>query len=140
MAIEVIMEKEQAQEVYDEICKKLDVIDLDTICGDEDEQALKMKEKMIQAIRCGLVYFDNDKNCLIQKLIKPLESGGITKEYLEYRNRLTLKSMHKVNEANGMKSLQEMLAQVTGAGYNILNWITGEDFRIAQSCLGFYNK
>ena len=64
--IRVLMTEEQAKNVLDDIKNKICEVDLDELCGDNniennDEKTSQIYKKVLQAIRCGLVQWDDEK-------------------------------------------------------------------------------
>ena len=89
--IRVLMTEEQAKNVLNDIKNKICEVDLDDLCGDnniekKDEKTSQIYKKVLQGIRCGLVQWDDEKNCMVQRLIHPLEAGEITADELYYQN------------------------------------------------------
>ena len=69
MEIKKIMEKEAALACIEEMKNKICGVDLDSICDDKTSIIggnEVVYNKFIQAVMCGLVYWDEEKNCLVQ--------------------------------------------------------------------------
>ena len=142
MEIRKIMSKAEAEKEYQSICEKLNIVNIDDICEDteKNEYEILMHRKLLQGIMCGLVYFDEEKKYLVQKLIAPLESGELKRTELTYKYKLNMKRMRNINESLGTKSYEDMLSEVTCEPEKLIGEMQGTDFMIAQGCLGFFTK
>lgn len=145
--IEKKMERESALKIIDEIKNQICDIDLDEICGDsvnvteggsKDEQ--KIFNKVVQAVQCGLVYWDEDENCMAQKLIHPLKSGTIEKEVLFYKHNVTLADAKSAKSQNPTEMMILSLAVVTANATQVIEKLRGQDLNIAIGCLSFFDK
>lgn len=141
--IKKIMEKDSAIKVLQEIKENIAGVDLTAICeenitiSNEDLQDMTIK-RVIQAIQCGLVYWDNNENVLVQKLIKPLISGELEAKELKYKNRLCIKELKNMNSENQLDLLEKALSQITGRASHLIGKLTGQDIQIATGCLSFF--
>ena len=141
--IKKIMEKESAIKVLQEIKENIAGVNLDSICEEnaaikaEDLQDITLK-RVIQAIQCGLVYWDDKENVLVQKLIKPLISGELEAKELKYKNRLCIKELKNMNSENQLDLLEKALSQITGRAPHLIGKLTGQDIHIATGCLSFF--
>ena len=143
--IRKIMEKESAIAVLNEIKDRIGGADLTNICGDEvDVTPNDIQEattrRVIQAIQCGLVYFDERENCLVQRLIRPLKSGELTAEELKYKHRLNLTQLKAMNAANELDLLEKVLSQVSGRPPQLIGQLKAQDIEVATGCLVFFDK
>jgi len=139
MTVSTIMTEDEALESYKKIIEELNVVNLDDICDGNDEKTKSEHKRILQAIRCGLITFDSENKHLIQKFIKPLQSGNLDPKYeLVYQNKLTLKDMEEIPAGRGLESLKQMIAQITNCPANILHSMGGIDFEIAMSCTDFF--
>lgn len=142
MEIRKIMEKEAALNYINEIKNKIGEVDLDDICEEQtsviggNEQIYK---KFIQAVMCGLVYWDDEKNCLVQNLITPIKAGELSRDALYYRNHLTLGQMKMFKEAKEMGVAIEAIATVTACPIPLIEGLQGQDQKIASACVDFFS-
>ena len=143
MEIRKIMEKETAIKNLEEIKNKICDVDLDAICGEEtsikDNGDVTVK-MLIQAVMCGLVYWDEEKECLCQKLIKPLKSGEIERKELLYKHGLTLGEMKDFRSNSEFEHAIKSLATITACPVHLIEKLGGQDMQIATGCTSFFVK
>lgn len=142
--ISKIMSKDAAEKVLNDIKNRLCEVDLDELCGDElsverGENEILYK-RVIQAIMCGLVYWDEEKGFMVQKLIKPIKSNEIIIEELEYKYPIKLGQVKGMNAKNDADVLLQSLAIITGRGKHALEGLTGRDNEIAAGCFNFFDR
>lgn len=143
--IRKIMEKENALKVIDEIKNKLFQVDLDDICEEkidveEKNNKAKIFKYLIQGVMTGLVYYDDEKQCLVQKLIHPLISGDIKKEALYYKNDITLGDSKSFNAENQADLMIHSIAHITANGTQVIEQLKKNDLNIAAACTSFFDK
>lgn len=141
--IRKIMEQESAIRIIEEIKNKICDVDLDSLCGEETsiKGAGEISHKrLVQAVMCGLVYWDEEKQCLCQKLIKPVKSGELTRDALYYRKSLTLGEMKQFRATNEFAYGIESLATITACPQPLIEMIVGQDQQIATGCMDFFVK
>ena len=142
--IRKIMTKEQAENVLSDIKNRLCDVDLDELCGDEisvdrGENEILYK-RVLQAIMCGLVYWDEDRGYMVQKLIKPIRSNEIKIDELEYKYPIKLGQVKGMNAKNDADVLLQSLAIITGRGKHALEGLHGRDNEIAAGCFSFFDR
>lgn len=142
--IRKIMTKEQAEAVLADIKNRLCEVDLDELCADEvsiekGENEILYK-RVIQAIMCGLVYWDDQRGFMVQKLIKPIRSNEITIDELCYKYPIKLGQVKGMNAKNDADVLLQSLAIITGRGKHALEGLTGRDNEIAAGCFNFFDR
>lgn len=142
MTIEKIMEKESALKEIDNMKNKICEVDLDAIC-EEETRVIGGNEiiykRFVQAVMCGLVYWDEEKNCLVQKLINPLKSGELTREQLEYKHKITLGQMKTFKSDTSLEYGIESLATITSVPKVLIGQLSGQDQQIATACVDFFS-
>lgn len=142
MTIEKIMEKESALKEIDNIKNKICEVDLDAIC-EEETRVIGGNEiiykRFVQAVMCGLVYWDEEKNCLVQKLINPLKSGELTREQLEYKHKITLGQMKAFKGDTSFEYGIESLSTITSVPKVLIGQLSGQDQQIATACVDFFS-
>lgn len=144
LKIEKKMEKESALKIIDDIKNRICDVDLDALCGDKVEVAQGDSKlifnKVVQAVQCGLVEWDEDENCMVQTLIRPLESGTMKADKLFYKNAITLGDAKDFNSTKTQEAVIESLAFVTGKATQLIEKLRGQDFNIAVGCLSFFDR
>ena len=143
--VEKIMERESALKILDDLKNKIGGVDLDEICGEkvevESEEGNEIIHKrLVQGIMCGLVYWDEDKECLVQELISPVKSGEVECDKLYYRNKLTLKDGKDFKAKNRVGLTLESLSVCCERPIQIVEKIHGTDVNIAMGCLSFFDR
>src|SRR5574344_1303342 len=116
--IEKIMEKESAIKVLNDIKNKIGGVDLSNICDDESDifdvnSDDSMTKRLIQAIQCGLVYWDENENTLVQKLIYPIKCGEVSADHFKYSRQLTMNDLKGLNTNNQLELFACLLSQIT---------------------------
>lgn len=143
--VEKIMERESALKILDDLKNKIGGVDLDEICGEKVEVESEkgneiIHKRLVQGIMCGLVYWDEDKECLVQELISPVKSGEVECDKLYYRNKLTLKDGKDFKAKNQVGLTLESLSVCCGRPIQIVEKIHGTDVNIAMGCLSFFDR
>ena len=143
--LRVLMTEEQAKNVLNDIKNKICEVDLDELCGDNniennDEKTSQIYKKVLQAIRCGLVQWDDEKNCMVQRLIHPLQSGEISANELYYQNKIKFgDSKDFKNDQNGEVMIQS-LSNITARPTQLIEQLMGQDLLISIGCMGFFDR
>lgn len=139
------MEKETAIKMLNEIKENIGGVDLETICSENDDITPEninddITNRLVQAIQCGLVYWDEKENVLVQKLIRPLVSGDLTANELKYQHKLTIRDLKMINSPgiSELEVFEKALAQITGRGNALIGKLSGQDVQIASGCLSFF--
>lgn len=145
MTIQKIMERESALKIIDEIKNKIGGVDLDELCEDnveikEDEENKVIHKRLVQAVMCGLVSWDETENCLMQELIVPVKSGEVSLDKLYYKNKLRLKHGKGFKAKNQAGLTVESLAVACARPTQVIEQITGQDIQIALGCLSFFDR
>lgn len=139
-----IMSKEAAEKVLSDIKNRLCDVDLDELCGDEvtveKGENETLYKRVIQAIMCGLVYWDEQRGFMVQKLIKPIKSNEITVDELCYKYPIKLGQVKGMNAKNDADVLLQSLTIITGRGKHALEGLTGRDNEIAAGCFNFFDR
>jgi len=142
MEIKKIMEREAALNVIEKIKHKINGEDLADICGEESKiigGSPVIYDKFVQAVMCGLVYWDEEKNCLVQKLIKPVKVGDIARDSLYYRNHLNFRMMKSFKSNNEVETSVEAIAAITACPKQVIDEIEGQDQKICAACVDFFS-
>ena len=141
--IRKIMEKDSAIKVLEEIKNKICDVDLDELCGEKTQVDIKDNEiakKLLQAVMCGLVYWDDEKGCMVQRLIHPIKSGETEAKELYYKNNVTLSDANGFKASNQAGLIKESLALITARPIQLIGEIRGQDMTIATGCIRFFDR
>jgi hypothetical protein len=125
-----IMEKETAVKTLNEIKDLIGGVDLMEICDDVSEIKLEdiqdpIQKILIAAIQCGLVYWSEEENCLVQKLIRPVKSGEITADEFKYKHRLSINELKSINAKNELDLFEKGLSQMVARPSQLIGRLTG---------------
>ena len=144
--IKKIMSRESAQKEIQNFKLKICGIDLEEICSDGEliEKAKNLQEEKIQktlenAVMCGIVKWNENKQCLEHELIKPLKSGEQSCEILYYENELTLNKAKGNNARDQIEALIAILSLTTGKSKQLIGSMSGVDIDIATACINFFD-
>lgn len=138
-----IMEEQSALKVLEDIKNRICDVDLDALCGEETsvkENNSPIFKKVVQAIMCGLVKWDEEKNCMAQTLIHPIKSGEVEATELYYKYKLNLGVAKGFNARNQAELINESVAHATGRPLQLIEKLEGDDMNIATGCIGFFDK
>lgn len=143
--IRKIMEKETAIKTLNEIKDLIGGVDLTSICDDELEIKPEniqdpIQKMLVAAVQCGLVYWDEQENCLIQKLIRPLKAGELTASEFKYKNRLNVKELKSINAMSELDLFEKVLSQIVARPSHLVGQLMGQDIDISMGCLCFFGK
>jgi hypothetical protein len=144
--IKVRMSEEKAQQVIDEIKNKICDVDLDELCGEEakienkDEETSKIYKKVIQAVRCGLVEWDETENCMVQHLIHKLKAGTLEADKLCYKNNVKFGDSKDFRSSQQGEVMIQTLANITARPTQLIEELRGQDLLIAIGCMGFFDR
>lgn len=145
--IEKIMEREAARKNIEDFKLKICGVDLEKICSDE-ELIESVKNHPIKsmhmhnlenAVMCGLVYFDEEKGYLCQKLIHPLKSGDLTCDIIEYKYELDLNRTKGQNGKDTSEIIINMLSLLCGRPKPLIGKIKKQDVDIAAAIIDFFD-
>lgn len=144
MEVKKIMEKETALNLINDIKNKICDVDLDELCGDEVEVAQGdssvIFKKVVQAVQCGLVEWDEEEKCLTQTLIHPITSGTMKADKLFYKTNITLGDAKNYKTTNQAEIMINSIANVTGKATQLIEQLRGQDLNIAIGCLSFFDR
>lgn len=93
---------------------------------------------LIAAVMGGLVYYDEEKKCLVQNLINPIQSGEQTADCLYYKNNLTLGIMRDENTSNNYSLTINLITRITGRTKQIIEKVFGQDLQVMQDIASFF--
>ena len=145
MAIRKIMEKGRAFEVLNEIKLNICDCDLDLICSEalsekEIEETDEATRKLIQGIMCGLVFWDEQEDCLVQTLIRPIKAGSLEADKLYYKNKITFGDAKGFKANNQVELTINALSSICARPTQLIEQLSGQDLTIATACVNFFDK
>jgi len=136
------MEKSRAIEILSEIKQNICGVDMDEICdGNELSKNIEQQQlykRLIQAIQCGLVYWDENNNCLIQKLINPVKCGELQASEFKYNKRPTIDELQAMNVTNEIEAFINIMSAITARPTQLIGQLYGQDLQIATGCMSFF--
>jgi len=137
--IELKLNEIQANDVFTNILNKLEIQDIDKICPSVNTKDDGFEELAKRAIRCGLVYWDDNENCLVQKLINKIDiGGGVVAEQFKYNNGFVTLGMQDKLQAGDAVGV---VADLTGRPEALVSKMRGQDSSIASALVKcFFGK
>lgn len=146
--IKKIMSRESAKKIIEDFKLKICGVDLEKICSDDDliesikekNIALEKYERLIEnAVMTGLVFWSEEKDCLCQKLIKPVKSGEQSCTVLQYSSEISLTQMKGQTGTDRIESLINTVSTLTGRSKQIIGAIKNTDVDIMVACVNFFD-
>ena len=139
MKIEEKMSKDDAELYIDEMAEKLEIDLLDFNVREKTSDEKKSSAFLLQGVMAGLIYYDEEKKCLAQKLTKTIRSGDFERNELYYKNKFKVRDARKLKEG-GYDASVKMLSRVCDVPEAIINEMHGTNLEIAMACLDFFLK
>lgn len=139
MRIEEKMSKDDAELYIDEMAEKLEIDLLDFNVREKSSDEEKSSAFLLQGVMAGLIYYDEEKKCLVQKLTKTIRSGDFERNELYYKNKFKVRDARKLKEG-GYDASVKMLSRVCDVPEAIINEMHGTNLEIAMACLDFFLK
>ncbi len=139
MRLQQIMTKEEAEKYIDEMADKLEIDILDFDVKVKSELEKKSEAMLLQGVMCGLVFYDEEKKCLVQKLTRVIKAGDYERDTLYYKTKFKVRDAKKLKEG-GFEASVRMLSQVCDVPDAIINEMHGTNLDIAMGCLDFFLK
>lgn len=145
--IKKIMSRESAKKIIEDIKLKICGVDLEKLCSDDEvtesvKEMAPIQEKYMRlienAIMTGLVFWSDERNCLCQKLIKPVKSGEQTCTVLNYSTDITLAQMKGQTGVDRIESTINTVAILTNRSKQIIGAIKNIDVDIMTACVNFF--
>lgn len=137
--IEIKLNENQANDVFANILSKLEVQDIDKICPSANAKDDGLEDLVKRAIRCGLVSWDDNENCLVQKLINKIDiGGGVEAEALKYNNGFVTLGMQDKLQSGDVVGI---VSDLTGRPGALIGKMRGQDSIIASALVKcFFGK
>lgn len=139
MKIEEKMSKDDAELYIDEMAEKLEIDLLDFNVREKTSDEKKSSAFLLQGVMAGLIYYDEEKKCLVQKLTRTIRSGDFERNELYYKNKFKVRDARKLKDG-GFDASVKMLSQVCDVPEAIINEMHGTNLEIAMACLDFFLK
>lgn len=137
MKIKEIMSKDNAEKYIEEMADKLEIDMFDFGVREKTPDEEKVSAFLLQGVMAGLVFYDEEKNCLVQKLTRAVKAGDFERDTLYYKNKFKVKDARKLKEG-GYEASIKMLSQVCDVPQAIINEMHGLNLEIAMSCMDFF--
>lgn len=137
--IEIKLNEKQANDVFANILSKLEIQDIDKICPSANAKNDGLEDLVKRAIRCGLVSWDDNENCLVQKLINKIDiGGGVEAEALKYNNGFVTLGMQDKLQSGDVVGI---VSDLTGRPEALIGKMRGQDSTIASALVKcFFGK
>lgn len=139
MKIEEKMSKDDAELYIDGMAEKLEIDLLDFNVREKTSDEKKSSAFLLQGVMAGLIYYDEEKKCLVQKLTRTIRSGDFERNELYYKNKFKVRDARKLKEG-GYDASVKMLSRVCDVPEAIINEMHGTNLEIAMACLDFFLK
>lgn len=139
MKIEEKMSKDDAELYIDGMAEKLEIDLLDFNVREKTSDEKKSSAFLLQGVMAGLIYYDEEKKCLVQKLTRTIRSGDFERNELYYKNKFKVRDAKKLKEG-GYDASVKMLSRVCDVPEAIINEMHGTNLEIAMACLDFFLK
>lgn len=146
--IKKIMSRESAIKIVEDIKLKICGVDLEELCSEDElidsakkkDPALEKYERLIQnAVMTGLVFWSEERNCLCQRLIKPVKVGEQSCSVLNYSSEISLSQMKGNSGTDRIDSLINTVATLTQRSKPIIGAIKNTDVDIMVACVNFFD-
>lgn len=139
MKLEQVMDRDEAQKYIEDIADKLEINMMDFGVREKSADEIKTEGIFKEAVMAGLVFYDEDKSCLCQKLTKEITAGDYTRDHLYYRTKFKVKDARKL-KSDGIEASMDMIARVCDVPKAVINEMHGLNLDIAMACLDFFLK
>lgn len=137
MRLQQIMTKEEAEKYIDEMADKLEIDILDFEVGAKSSEELKLNSDLLEGVMAGLIIYDDDKNCLTQKMTRKIKIGDYEYDTFCYRYKFKIKDARKMKDG-GLENYINMLSKVCDVPVSVLNELYGKNLEYAMACLDFF--
>jgi hypothetical protein len=93
---------------------------------------------LVAAVMAGYVYYDDEKKCVVQKLVKPLKTGEQSTDTLYYTNSMNMDLLIDENTTNQLAFLRNILTRLTCKSKQLIGKLETQDLFIAKELAGFF--
>ena len=156
--IEVIMTEEEANKYLNSFKDKMGYRDISLILksetsnnnDDNDKSDEEVKEetkrlktirnKLIEGIRIGIIFFDEEVKGITQKLLYPFEYNGNIVEEICFFKKLKLKDIKNISQGKEAEILIKNIATMTNERIEKIEELDTNDFDYTSSIYAFLQK
>lgn len=150
--IEVIMTEEEANKYLNSFKEKMGYKDISLILksealnnnDEEDKEELKklktIRNKLIEGIRIGIIFFDEEIKGITQKLLYPFEYNGNIVEEICFFKKLKLKDIKNISQGKEAEILIKNIATMTNERIEKIEELDTNDFDYTSSIYAFLQK
>lgn len=150
--IEVIMTEEEANKYLKSFKEKMGYKDISLILksealnnnDEEDKEELKklktIRNKLIEGIRIGIIFFDEEIKGITQRLLYPFEYNGNKVEEICFFKKLKLKDIKNISQGKEAEILIKNIATMTNEKVEKIEELDTNDFDYTSSIYAFLQK
>lgn len=156
--IEIIMTEEEANKYLNSFKDKMGYRDISLILksetsnnnDDNDKSDEEVKEetkrlktirnKLIEGIRIGIIFFDEEVKGITQKLLYPFEYNGNIVEEICFFKKLKLKDIKNISQGKEAEILIKNIATMTNERIEKIEELDTNDFDYTSSIYAFLQK
>ena len=157
-SIEVVMTEEEANKYLNSFKEKMGYKDISLILKSEapnnnddnnksDEESKEeikrlktIRNKLIEGIRIGIIFFDEEIKGITQKLLYPFEYNGQNVEELCFFKKLKLKDIKNISQGKEAEILIKNIATMTNEKVEKIEELDTNDFDYTSSIYAFLQK
>lgn len=111
---------------------------------EEDKEELKklktIRNKLIEGIRIGIIFFDEEIKGITQKLLYPFEYNGNKVEEICFFKKLKLKDIKNISQGKEAEILIKNIATMTNEKVEKIEELDTNDFDYTSSIYAFLQK
>jgi hypothetical protein len=104
------------------------------------DNTLQIKTKLIEGIRVGIIYFDEENKGIVQKLLYPFDYNGIKIEELCFFKKLKLKDIKNLSQGKEIDTLIKNIAIMTNQKQEKIEELDTQDFDYTSSIYVFLQR
>lgn len=139
MKIEQVMDKDAAKDYIEKMAEQLEIDLIDFGVRKKTKDEIKTEGDLLEGVMAGLIYFDEQKQCMVQRLTRPIVVGDYTCEYLYYKNKFKVKDARKLKE-EGFEASMVILAKIFEVPRVVINEMHGRNLELALAGMDFFLK
>lgn len=139
MKFEQVMDKDAAKDYIEKMAEQLDIDLVDFNVRQKTDDEIKLEADLLEGVMAGLIYFDEEKKCMVQKLTKNIVSGDYERDHLYYKYKFKVRDARKLKE-QGLEASLEMLTKVCDVPRAIVNEMHGRNLDFAFAGMNFFLK